>query len=50
MNYIGIINASEKVVEKNKTIILCSITPPNHAICERMWNITVELGMPWMRV
>jgi len=39
-------------VEKLRTHILCSVTPPseNHAICEVMWENMVEPDMPPMAI
>jgi len=44
-------NASNKVVQKLETHILCSVTFfffENHAIYEIMWKNTVEQGRPQM--
>jgi len=47
-------NVSDKVVEKIKTHILCSITfffsPENRAVYEIMWKNIVERGRPQMTI
>ena len=40
-----------QVLEKIKTRILCSITPPeNHAVYEIMWKNIVEWSRPQMTI
>jgi hypothetical protein len=43
-------NIADKLVEKIKTHILCSVTstphPPNRAVCEIMWKNVMQLGGP----
>ena len=42
-------NVSDKIEDKIKTHILCSVTlPENRPVCEIMWKNTVEPGRPQM--
>jgi hypothetical protein len=45
-------NVADKVIEKNKTHILCSVTfsSENRAVYERTWKNTVQSDRPQMTV